>query len=109
MATSQDFANYFCGEKLNNRYLLHLFRWMQHVWSNLAEGSTHKTIYMPIFKKLQILLPPIEEQIKISEAADSIDNKILKVERKMLSTKHLKKALMQDLLTGKVRVKVNAA
>ena len=50
---------------------------------------------------------PIEEQIKISDAADSIDNKILKAEKKMLATKHLKKALMQDLLTGKVRVKTD--
>ena len=107
MATSQDFANYICGEKLLNRYLLHLFRWMQHVWSNIAEGSTHKTIYMPTFKKLQILLPPIDEQIRISGIADKIDDDISVKRQKLAAIKNIKKALMQDLLTGKVRVTVD--
>jgi len=106
MATSQDFANYVCGDQLNNRYLLHLFRWMQHVWSNLAEGSTHKTIYMPIFKKLQILLPPLDEQEKIADMADKIDDSITAKDNKLVAVKNIKKALMQDLLTGKVRVNV---
>ncbi len=104
MSTSQDFANYVCGDKLHNRYLLHLFRWMQHVWNRLAEGSTHKTIYMPIFKKLQVLLPPIEEQKAIALAADKIDDCILDKTKKLTVIKDIKKALMQDLLTGKVRV-----
>lgn len=104
MATSQDFANYVCGEKLEPTYLLHMFKWMQHVWTKLAEGSTHKTIYMPVFKRLQILLPPLEEQKKIAESATTIDYKIRKLTEKHNSLLHIKKALMQDLLTGKVRV-----
>lgn len=107
MATSQDFANYVCGPMLNNRYLMHLFKWSQHVWSNLSEGSTHQTIYMPIFKKLQILLPPVSEQIQIASAADCIDDKILGLEKKLVAQKNIKNALMQDLLTGKVRIKVS--
>ncbi|WP_323843858.1 restriction endonuclease subunit S [Microbulbifer magnicolonia] len=106
MATSQDFANYICGDRINNRFLLQLFRWMQHVWSALSEGSTHKTIYMPVFKKLQILLPPIDEQITIAEMADRIDQNIKAKGDKLQSLIDIKKALMQDLLTGKVRVKV---
>ncbi|PSU59988.1 restriction endonuclease subunit S [Photobacterium phosphoreum] len=107
MATSQDFANYVCGEKLSPRYLLQLFRWMQHVWNRLSEGSTHKTIYMPTFKKLQILLPPIKEQFKIADIIESIDNDINKSIGKLYQYKNLKKALMHDLLTGKVRVNVD--
>lgn len=107
MATSQDFANYICGPELFNRYLMHLFKWMQHVWSNLAEGSTHQTIYMPVFKRLQILVPPLAEQIKIAAAADKIVDTLLEAEKKLTTYKDLKKALMQDLLTGKVRVKVS--
>ena len=44
MATSQDFANYICGSTLHNRYLMHLFRYMQPEWSRLMAGSTHNTI-----------------------------------------------------------------
>lgn len=106
MATSQDFANYICSDLLNNRYLLQLFRWMQHVWAYLAEGSTHKTIYMPVFKKLQILLPPLKEQVAIADAAESTDKAIKSAEVKLQAFIRIKKALMQDLLTGKVRVDV---
>jgi type I restriction enzyme S subunit len=108
MATSQDFANYVCGDSLCNRYLFHLFRWMQHVWASLAEGSTHKTIYMPVFKKLQILLPPVSEQEAIADLADSIDVQVSAVRKKLDALIDLKKAVMQDLLTGAVRVAVDA-
>lgn len=107
MATSQDFANYVCGDKLHPKYLLQLFRWMQHVWSNLSEGSTHKTIYMPVFKKLQILLPPYEEQVRIADSADTVDADIVAKSQKLAALSQLKKALMQDLLTGKVRVTID--
>lgn len=104
MATSQDFANFVCSPKLNNRYLLHLMRWMQPVWKQLASGSTHKTIYMPTFKALQIVLPPRADQDAIAECMDSFtasleaNNEALKV----LCDK--KTALMDDLLSGRVRV-----
>ena len=58
MATSQDFANYICGERLHNHYLVHLFRYMSPEWKRLMAGSTHNSIYMPVFRDLQILLPP---------------------------------------------------
>ncbi len=107
MATSQDFANYICSDKLYPKYLLQLFRWMQHVWSNLSEGSTHKTVYMPVFKKLQVLLPPYAEQIKIANAGDKVDADIASKNRKLNMVINLKKALMQDLLSGRVRVNVD--
>lgn len=61
MSTSQDFANYVCGDRLHNRYLMHLFRHMQPEWERLMAGSTHQTIYMPVFRDLQILLPPLDD------------------------------------------------
>jgi len=62
MSTTQDFANYICGSELHDRYLMYLFRYMKGTWKRLMAGSTHNTIYMPVFKSLQILLPPEEEQ-----------------------------------------------
>lgn len=58
-------------------------------------------------KNLLIAVPPMNEQQAIFKAVDSVTNKIRIAERKLESTTNTKKALMQDLLTGKVRVKVN--
>ena len=35
MSTTQDFANYVCGPRMHNRYLMHLFRHMQPEWKRL--------------------------------------------------------------------------
>ncbi|API59460.1 hypothetical protein BSL82_09175 [Tardibacter chloracetimidivorans] len=104
MATSQDFANFICSPKLNNRYLLHLMRWMQPVWKALASGSTHKTIYMPTFKALQIVLPTRAEQDQIAATMDGFmavaEWHAASLERLRL----IKAAITSDLLSGRVRV-----
>ena len=108
MATSQDFACYICGPEVINRYLLHLFRFMQSVWHSLASGSTHQTVYMPIFENLQILLPPVVEQRRIADALDAFDavlDSMSLVERKQ---RVIKQGLMDDLLTGRMQVGVSA-
>jgi len=54
-----------------------------------------------------IKFPPIEEQIEICNVLRSIDKMIKKNQIKLQQYQSLKKSLMHDLLTGKVRVKVN--
>jgi type I restriction enzyme, S subunit len=52
-------------------------------------------------------MPPYKEQLKILETIFSIDKKTQTHRQKLSQTQSLKKSLMQDLLTGKVRVTVN--
>lgn len=66
MATSQDFAVWTCGPRLDPYYLLWCLRAMRpDLLGRLAMGSTHKTIYMPDIQSLRIPLPPIEMQRRI--------------------------------------------
>jgi type I restriction enzyme S subunit len=104
MATSQDFANFICSPKLNNRYLLHLMRWMQPVWKALASGSTHKTIYMPTFKALQIVLPSRAEQDSIAATMDGFVSVAEGHAASLTQLQSMKAAMMSDLLSGNVRV-----
>jgi type I restriction enzyme S subunit len=55
-------------------------------------------------RKTQVALPSKNERRKIVEALDSVDKLISEKRRKLNVTNDTKKALMQDLLTGKVRV-----
>lgn len=55
---------------------------------------------------IEVIVPSIKEIQEITCAISSIDTNIDEKQRKLNHTKSLKKALMQDLLTGKVRVKV---
>ncbi|WP_326801005.1 restriction endonuclease subunit S [Streptomyces sp. NBC_01788] len=67
MATSQDFATWTCGPKLDPRYLLHCLRAMAPDLKRIATGSTHKTIYMPDIEQLRVPVPPMDEQRRIAE------------------------------------------
>lgn len=104
MATSQDFANFVCSSSINNKYLLYLLRWMQPVWKQLASGSTHKTIYMPTFERLQIVLPTREAQDGIVEAMDALTASIDEGASVHSQLCRSKAALASDLLSGRVRV-----
>ncbi len=55
-------------------------------------------------EKIWIPVPPEEERNKIVSSVISIDDSLLVKQNKLSHTKSLKKALMNDLLTGKVRV-----
>ncbi|MBR9827183.1 MAG: hypothetical protein GYB41_00790 [Oceanospirillales bacterium] len=55
---------------------------------------------------IKITIPDISEQEAIASSLDSVHNRIKRAKDKLQSCQSLKKALMQDLLTGKVRVNV---
>lgn len=54
-----------------------------------------------------IPLPHKSEQIEISDILDSVDKRIVVAQEKLCSLKMIKKALVQDLLAGKIRVKID--
>lgn len=77
-------------------------------WLNTnAVGQTMLNLNTSILSELPIILPPAHEQAVIGEAILSLDNKVALSSDKLDSLLRVKKALMQDLLTGKVRVNQN--
>lgn len=104
MATSQDFANYVCGPRLYNLFVVYLFRGMARRWERLMAGSTHQTIYMPTFEKLQIPVPPLFEQKAIATALADIDRLLDELNQLIAKKRDLKLAAMQQLLTGTTRL-----
>ena len=79
--------------------------WMQTELMN--EGSGLKHMVLRSIKALKIALPRMSEQKKISQTIHKVDAVIKQHAQKLAKHQSLKKSLMQDLLTGKVRVTVN--
>ena len=72
---------------------------------SLSAGSTSvAAIYWKDLKNIRIELPPIEEQRKIAKILSTWDKAINTTERLIDNSKQQKKALMQQLLTGKKRL-----
>lgn len=104
MATSQHFANWVCGPDLEPRYLLQVFRHMDREWDRLQAGSVLPDIYMPTFKRLQILLPPTSEQIRIAEIGEAFDARLEAERAHLAELRTTRHALAAELLSGRLRL-----
>lgn len=58
------------------------------------------------FMKIKYLVPNLKEQSKIALVLSSVDDEMQSLKEKLESIKLQKKGLMQQLLTGRIRVKV---
>ena len=59
------------------------------------------------FLKLEVKVPHLEEQIAIAQVLETADQELKSYEAKLEALQFQKKGLMQQLLTGKIRVNVN--
>lgn len=66
----------------------------------------HQRHWISIFSNLVIGFPSFEEQKKIAEILSSVDREIKIIKQNLNCLKQEKKSLMQQLLTGKRRVKL---
>lgn len=99
MATSQHFINYVCGNFLNNKYLYYTLLNRKDEFVRIAIGSTIKTIGMPYFKALKVIVPPLPEQQRIAEILSTTDSHIEKLDKIIEDYQLLKKGMMKKLLT----------
>ena len=73
----------------------------------MGQGNAVVHIYTKHLSQLTFAFPPVEEQTQIAEILCSIDDKIEVLSEKKTHYQELKQGLMQQLLTGKIRVSVN--
>ena len=73
MATSQDFANWVCSPAILPEYLYEALRASGAQFDKEKQGSTHKTIYMPVLENFRVLLPSLSEQHRIADILDKAD------------------------------------
>lgn len=71
---------------------------------SMSHGGTRTGLNNKIVKSIQVPVPPIEEQDRISEILKTVEERIQQEKKHRDDHKDLKRGLMQDLLTGKVRV-----
>jgi len=96
-------------ESLLAKYLQNL---LSHLYitgeiQNLRTETAQPAISIATLKRYKVKVPSLLEQRKIIEVLSAIETKLESSKEKSEKFQFLKKSLMQDLLTGKVRVSVN--
>jgi type I restriction enzyme S subunit len=76
MATSQDFVNWVCSDRIDFRYLKYILLAEHESFLSFASGTTHQTIYFPEVKAFHVLLPPVETQRTIASVLSTFDHLI---------------------------------
>ena len=86
----------------DNNFLMYFINFQDI--SCYISGSTREKLNQALLKSIIIPLPPLPEQHRIASVLSQIDEVIEKEERYKEKLERIKQGLMQDLLTGKVRV-----
>ena len=79
------------------KYLFYYIHHFRHYFLSQAVGSTVKSLRLPMFQKMPIQLPCLEEQTKIANFLTALDTKITLVSKQLNGTKQYKKGLLQQL------------
>jgi type I restriction enzyme S subunit len=104
-ATNQQINSLICNGTYPE-FVYYLLTYHSNVIRAEAGTQAVPIINKSSFSALPVQVPPYDQQVRIGNAIASVDRKIESKVNKLDVTVKLKKAVMQDLLTGKVRVNV---
>jgi len=97
-----------CAVKATNihrDFLLYTLIQAENVWKDIEQGSTFTSVNSTQVNSLKISHPVSrEEQIAISTVLNNIETEILSLEQQRDKSRLLKQGMMQELLTGRIRV-----
>lgn len=91
---------------INNKFMKYMLMsdGVQRQLETLSTGTTAKGINQKNLARVYVKIPMIKEQEKIASILFKIDEKIEEYQNKKQKLEEIKKGLMQQLLTGKIRV-----
>lgn len=95
------------GEFYQHFFINHgLDRQLKRIITSGARGDGLLNVDKTDFFELEIVYPPIAEQKAIAEVLTAADNEIATHRKRLEALRLQKRGLMQQLLTGKIRVKI---
>lgn len=90
-------------------FIAHLIRYEVDQVLRLVTGSTVYHLYASDMQNFELRLPSVEEQQAIVSALRAIDEEIGLLHQKLEKAREMKSGMMQQLLTGRVRLPVEVA
>ncbi len=97
----------FNNEKSNYLFYFYYLQKIKPILESLGKGSTFKALVKKDLEDLKVPNPSLSEQQKIAEILSTVDKRLELERNKKVRLERIKQGLMDLLLTGKIRVKVN--
>jgi len=95
----------FNSKTANNLFYFYYLQSIKSRLESLGKGSTFKAITKKDLEELRIVYPPLNEQKGIADVLLMVDRGIEIVDRAVAKLEGMKRALLNELLTGRIRVR----
>ncbi|MDQ7835340.1 MAG: restriction endonuclease subunit S [Humidesulfovibrio sp.] len=104
VSINQDLKALFPKPTINTMFLCYWFEYNASLIEELGSGSTVKGISLPDLKSIPFSLASVAEQTAIAAVLSDMDAEIAELEARRDKTRALKQGMMQELLTGRIRL-----
>lgn len=102
--TNQGFQSLVAKQGYDHEYLYYVILTLKNTLLQNASGSTFLEISPKKIKQIEISIPELKEQTRIATILSDMDSEITTLETKLSKAKSIKQGMMQQLLTGKIRL-----
>lgn len=105
VATNQGFKNFIPFDDVDVEFLYYLLLTQTESFIRLCAGSTFLEIGKTQLASFEVLTPPTKaEQTAIATILTDMDTELAELETRLAKTRQLKQGMMQELLTGRIRL-----
>ena len=105
LTTNQGFKNFVASETVDVEFLYYLLLMQKQRFISLCGGSTFLEISKGQLASYEVRIPATKsEQTAVAATLSDMDAVIVAVEEKLAKARQVKKGMMQELLTGRIRL-----
>lgn len=105
LATNQGFKNFVALDTVDAEFLYYLLTTQKQGFISLCAGSTFLEIGKTQLTGYEVTIPPArDEQTAIATVLSDLDAEIATLEARLAKARLLKQGMMQELLTGRIRL-----
>jgi len=98
---SMDLTKLLPTREIDTKFFFYFLSWsrIRRLMKSFAHGTNVLHLNHNLVKRINVPFPPLEEQRSIAEVLSSVDQAIEAVDRLIQKLEHIKRVLMQELLT----------
>ena len=104
ICTNQGFKSLVVHQNISNEWLYYMVHVLKFNMLEKAIGSTFWEISKKDLAELDIIVPEFTEQKAIAQVLSDMDSEIELLEKKLAKYQQIKQGMMQELLTGRIRL-----
>ena len=104
ICTNQGFKSLVVHQNISNEWLYYMVHVLKFNMLEKAIGSTFLEISKKDLAELDIIVPEFTEQKALAQVLSDMDSEIELLEKKLAKYQQIKQGMMQELLTGRIRL-----